>query len=54
VPFHLQVKSLFGARMFALGVVVKVPVPKHTAKATIIPSAGKAKYDSKLDCLVWK
>jgi len=51
---NLKVKSLFGARMFALGVVVKVPVPKHTAKATIIPSAGKAKYDSKLDCLVWK
>lgn len=50
----LQVKSLFGAKMFALGVVVKVPVPKHTAKANFQVTAGKAKYNAALDCLVWK
>lgn len=50
----LQVKSLFGAKMFALGVVVKVPVPKHTAKANFQVTAGRAKYNAALDCLVWK
>jgi hypothetical protein len=49
-----QVKSVFGAKMFALGVVVKVPVPKHTAKASFQVSSGRAKYNAALDCLVWK
>jgi len=49
-----QVKSVFGARMFALGVVVKVPVPKHTAKANFQVTSGRAKYNAALDCLVWK
>ncbi len=47
-------KSVFGARMFALGVVVKVPVPKHTAKANFQVTSGRAKYNAALDCLVWK
>jgi AP-2 complex subunit mu-1 len=48
------VKSVFGAKMFALGVVVKVPVPKHTAKASFQVTSGRAKYNAALDCLVWK
>jgi AP-2 complex subunit mu-1 len=32
--------------MFALSVVVLVPVPDSTAKATITVTAGKAKYDA--------
>ena len=51
---HLQVKSVFGAKMFALGVVVKVPVPKHTAKASFQVTSGRAKYNAAMDCLVWK
>ncbi|BBN00176.1 AP-2 complex subunit mu-1 [Marchantia polymorpha subsp. ruderalis] len=51
---NVKVKSLFGAKMFALGVVVKVPVPKHTAKANFQVTAGRAKYNAALDCLVWK
>lgn len=49
-----QVKSVFGAKMFALGVVVKVPVPKQTAKANFQVTSGRAKYNAALDCLVWK
>ena len=49
-----QIKSVFGAKMFALGVVVKIPVPKQTAKASIHTTAGRAKYSSALDALVWK
>ncbi|MCO5611373.1 hypothetical protein L7F22_065626 [Adiantum nelumboides] len=51
---NVKVKSVFGAKMFALGVVVKVPVPKQTAKASFQVTNGKAKYNATLDCLVWK
>jgi AP-2 complex subunit mu-1 len=40
--------------MFALGVVVKVPVPKQTAKTSFQVTTGKAKYNASIDCLVWK
>lgn len=51
---NVKVKSVFGAKMFALGVVVKVPVPKHTAKATFQVTTGRAKYNAATDQLVWK
>lgn len=51
---NVKVKSVFGAKMFALNVVLKVPVPKHTAKASITVSAGRAKYNAALDAIVWK
>jgi AP-2 complex subunit mu-1 len=40
--------------MFALGVVVKVPVPKQTAKTSFQTTSGKAKYNASIDSLVWK
>jgi len=51
---QLQVKSVFGAKMFALGVVVKVPVPKQTAKTSFQVTSGRAKYNAAIDCIVWK
>eukprot|EP00850_Spirogloea_muscicola_P006480 SM000030S11489 [mRNA] locus=s30:959905:963424:- [translate_table: standard] len=51
---NVKVKSVFGAKMLALGVVVKVPVPKHTAKATFQVTSGRAKYNAGMDALVWK
>lgn len=54
VAINLQVKSVFGAKMIALGVIIKIPVPKQTAKANFQVTAGRAKYDSSIDCLVWK
>lgn len=54
VVLSLQVKSVFGAKMFALNVVIKIPVPKQTAKATMSVTGGKAKYNSAVDALVWK
>lgn len=55
-PFStgLQVKSVFGAKMFALGVVIKVPVPKQTAKTSFQVTSGRAKYNASIDCIVWK
>ncbi|KAG8071933.1 hypothetical protein GUJ93_ZPchr0006g44067 [Zizania palustris] len=54
MEINVKVKSVFGAKMFALGVVVKVPVPKQTAKASFQTTSGKAKYNASIDSLVWK
>ncbi|KAF7809989.1 AP-2 complex subunit mu [Senna tora] len=51
---NVKVKSVFGAKMFALGVVVKIPVPKQTAKTSFTVTSGRAKYNASIDCLVWK
>ena len=51
---NLQIKSVFGAKMFALGVVIKIPVPKQTAKTNFQVTSGKAKYNPSIDSLVWK
>ncbi|KAG6396938.1 hypothetical protein SASPL_143097 [Salvia splendens] len=51
---NVKVKSVFGAKMFALGVVIKIPVPKQTAKTSFQVTSGKAKYSPSIDCLVWK
>lgn len=45
---------MFGAKTFALGVVVKIPVPKQTAKTSFQVTTGRAKYNAAIDCLVWK
>mmetsp|Transcript_23384 Transcript_23384/g.55943 ORF Transcript_23384/g.55943 Transcript_23384/m.55943 type:complete len:229 (+) Transcript_23384:1-687(+) len=51
---NVKVKSTFGSKLFALNVVVRIPVPKYTAKATIQTTAGKAKYAPAKNELVWK
>nr|GMD82201.1 AP-2 complex subunit mu [Ipomoea batatas] len=51
---NVKVKSVFGAKMFALGVVIKIPVPKQTAKTNFQVTSGRAKYNPAIDCLVWK
>ncbi|GAB4823488.1 hypothetical protein N2152v2_010534 [Parachlorella kessleri] len=50
----VRVKSNFGAKLWAGNVVILVPVPDHTARATFNVSTGKAKYDAKRHALVWK
>lgn len=49
---NVAVKSLFGPKMFALNVVVLVPVPDNTAKANILVTSGKAKYDATKKAIV--
>lgn len=52
---NVKLKSNFSAKLFALGVIVRIPVPKHTAKANFqVRGAGKAKYDAAQNCIVWK
>ncbi|KAK9927927.1 hypothetical protein M0R45_025088 [Rubus argutus] len=54
IEVNVKVKSVFGAKMFALGVVIKIPVPKQTAKTSFQVTSGRAKYNAAIDCLVWK
>ncbi|WIA30739.1 hypothetical protein OEZ86_000806 [Tetradesmus obliquus] len=51
---NVSVRSLFGAKMFALNTVVLVPVPDYTAKCNIVVTSGKAKYDATKKAIVWK
>lgn len=48
----LQIKANFSSKLFATQVVVLVPVPDTTAKAQILVTAGKAKYDATRKALV--
>lgn len=54
VELDVRVKSAFNAKLSALNVVVLVPVPDYTAKANILVTNGKAKYDATKKALVWK
>eukprot|EP00879_Flechtneria_rotunda_P003291 GHRR01003516.1.p1 GENE.GHRR01003516.1~~GHRR01003516.1.p1 ORF type:complete len:424 (+),score=105.05 GHRR01003516.1:317-1588(+) len=51
---NVSIRSLFGAKMFALSTVMLVPVPEYTAKCTILVTSGKAKYDATKKAIVWK
>lgn len=52
---NVKLKSAFEPKYHALGVIVRIPVPKHTVKASIqVRGGGKAKYDAAQNCLVWK
>jgi AP-2 complex subunit mu-1 len=46
--------SGYGPALAATNVVVRIPVPSHTARATITVTGGKAKYKVEGSCLVWK
>ncbi|EFN55621.1 hypothetical protein CHLNCDRAFT_35389 [Chlorella variabilis] len=50
----VKVKSTFPVKLFATNMVVLVPVPDQTARASFNITAGKAKYDPKRHALVWK
>lgn len=50
----MQVKALFTDKLFALNIVIRIPVPKNTAKAQVEVSVGRAKYKSKYNAIEWK
>ncbi|KAK9845788.1 hypothetical protein WJX81_002341 [Elliptochloris bilobata] len=51
---NVKLKANFSAKLYALNLLVTVPVPENTAHADIHTSQGKAKYDAKKHALVWK
>ena len=51
---NVKIRSCFSDKQFAMGVVMRIPVPKHTARATCKVTGGKCKYVAAQQALVWK
>ncbi|RZC60582.1 hypothetical protein C5167_022351 [Papaver somniferum] len=49
---NVKVKMSLEKKMFALGVVIKIPEPKQATKISFRVSFGRAKYNAYIDCLV--
>jgi len=54
VSMNLKVIANFSEKLFATHVVIKIPVPKNTAKAKIKNSFGRAKYEPEQQAIVWR
>jgi len=50
----VKVKAVFDNPYVASNVVLKVPLPKNTAKTTIYSTTGKAKYEAEHSAVVWR
>eukprot|EP00164_Ancoracysta_twista_P000575 GFYU01000760.1.p1 GENE.GFYU01000760.1~~GFYU01000760.1.p1 ORF type:complete len:469 (-),score=128.21 GFYU01000760.1:72-1478(-) len=50
----VNVRAMFTSKLFATNVIVKVPMPKNTARAIINTTAGRAKYAPDQNAIVWK
>lgn len=54
LEMSVLVKSVFAPQLFALNVILHIPVPNNTAKCNIAVSSGKAKYDATKEAIIWK
>jgi len=54
VSINLKVIANFSDKLFATHVVIRIPVPKNTAKAKIKNSFGRAKYEPEQQAIVWR
>lgn len=54
VSINLKVFANFSSNLFGTHVVVKIPVPKNTAKTKIKTSFGRAKYEPEQHAIVWR
>jgi AP-2 complex subunit mu-1 len=54
IAVTVNIKSLYSEKTVANEVRVRIPVPKHTARAVINVTGGKAKYVPEEGCLRWK
>jgi len=54
VEYEVKIKGQFSSKLFATGVVVKIPTPKNTAKCKIVQGLGKAKYFPDQSAILWK
>ncbi|PWA50593.1 AP-2 complex subunit mu [Artemisia annua] len=48
------VKSFLSAKVFVLGVVLKIPVTNQTAKTSVRMTSGRENYNDYMDCFIWK
>jgi len=54
VTINLKIIANFSDQLFATNVVIKIPVPKNTAKAKIKNNFGRAKYEPEQQAIVWR
>lgn len=54
LSINMKVIANFASSLFATHVVVKIPVPKNTAKTKIKTSFGRAKYEPETHSIVWR
>ncbi|CAM9355930.1 unnamed protein product [Chrysoparadoxa australica] len=54
VSINLKCSANFSYKLFATNVVVKVPVPKNTARCNIKVTAGRGKYEPEQGAIVWR
>ena len=55
IEFSVKIKAIFDRNNFAQNVVVKIPVPDHTAQAKIFTTgAGRAKYEPDHQAVMWR
>ncbi|GAX86224.1 hypothetical protein CEUSTIGMA_g13637.t1 [Chlamydomonas eustigma] len=51
---NVQIKAAFSSKIYGINMTILVPVPDNTAKANLLVTNGKAKYDATKKALVWK
>jgi AP-2 complex subunit mu-1 len=51
---RLALKSIFESSIIAQNVVIKVPCPKHTARANCSSMVGRARYEPDQGAIVWR
>ena len=54
VEANVKVKANFNVKLFALNVVIRIPLPPNTAVAKVTVAAGKAKFEPENQALVWR
>jgi len=54
LEINVKIKSMFTFKLFATNVVIKIPLPKNTAVATVNAASGKCKYEPEQGGVIWK
>lgn len=54
LQYKIRIRSLFPLKLSASDVYVRIPTPSGVNKTLFTVSAGKAKYHSEENCIVWK
>ena len=54
VSINVKIFANFSDQLFATHVVIKIPVPKNTAKTKIKHTFGRAKYEPEQQAIVWR
>lgn len=54
LQIEARLRGVFDQKLFAMQLVVIIPVPENTSNAALRIDKGKAKYDAKRNAIVWK